>query len=75
MGGETWARCVLMATGASDVEPVMPYALEALRDGALRYCPVCDGYEAIDQSIGVSAEGASGVREAIYSRHFSDQVT
>jgi thioredoxin reductase (NADPH) len=73
-GGETWARCVLMATGASDVEPDMPYALEALRDGALRYCPVCDGYEATDQSIGVLTEGASGVREAIYLRHFSDRV-
>jgi thioredoxin reductase (NADPH) len=74
-GGEAWARCVLMATGASDVEPDMPYALEALRNGALRYCPVCDGYEVIDQSIGVLAEGAPGVREAIYVRHFSDQVT
>jgi thioredoxin reductase (NADPH) len=74
-GGEELARYVLLATGASDVEPDMPYALEALREGALRYCPVCDGYEAIDQSIGVLAAGAPGVREALYVRHFSDRVT
>ena len=74
-GGETTARYILLATGASDVEPDMPYALEALRDGALRYCPVCDGYEAIDQAIGVLGAGPSGVREALYVRHFSDHVT
>ena len=69
------ARRVLLATGASDVEPDMPYAQEALRDGALRYCPVCDGYEAIDRAIGVLAAGPAGVREAVYVRHFSDRVT
>ena len=74
-GGETRARNVLMATGASDIEPQMPHVEEALRDGVLRYCPVCDGYEAIDRDIGVLVAGQSGVEEAIYIRHFSDRVT
>ena len=74
-GGEASTRCILLATGASDIEPAMLHAAEALRDGALRYCPVCDGYEAIDQAIGVLAAGATGIREALYIRHFSEHVT
>ncbi len=74
-GGEAYARCVLLASGASDVEPTMLHAAEALRDGALRYCPVCDGYEVIDRAIGVLAAGAAGIREALYIRHFSERVT
>ncbi|MDQ6685151.1 MAG: NAD(P)/FAD-dependent oxidoreductase, partial [Pseudomonadota bacterium] len=74
-GGEAEARCVLLATGATDIPPDMPYAAEALRDGALRYCPVCDGYEAIDQAIGVLTNATAGIREALYVRHFSARVT
>lgn len=67
-------RTVLLASGASDIAPDMPYAASALRDGALRYCPVCDGYEVIDQAVGVLADGAAGVDEAVYLRHFSDRI-
>jgi thioredoxin reductase (NADPH) len=41
----------------------------------IRYCPVCDGYEAIDRKVGVIAKDASGVREALYLRHFTDRLT
>lgn len=64
-----------MATGASDVEPAMPHVAEALREGALRYCPVCDGFEVIDQDVGVIADGPPGVREALYLRDFTDRLT
>jgi thioredoxin reductase (NADPH) len=72
--GEATARCVLVATGASDIAPDMPHLAEALREGAVRYCPVCDGFEAIDKNIGVLIGGEAGVREALYIRHFSDRV-
>lgn len=65
------ARSVLLATGASDVTPEMPHLAEALRSGALRYCPVCDGYEVIDQRVGVVADSAAGIDEALYLRHFT----
>lgn len=68
-------RTVLLATGASDIAPRMPYAADALRDGALRYCPVCDGYEVIGQSVGVLADGPAGVAEALYLRQFSERIT
>lgn len=69
------ARTVLLATGASDIEPPVPYLAEAVRTGALRYCPVCDGYEVIDQAVGVVADGPAGVREAIYLRGFTPRLT
>lgn len=72
---EVRARTVLLATGTSDCEPPMPYLAEAVRTGALRYCPVCDAYEIIDQAVGVLAEGLSGVREALYLRNFTSRLT
>lgn len=65
----------ILATGVQDVEPRIPHLAEALRDGAIRYCPVCDAFEVIGQRVGVLASGPSGVAEAIYLRRYSDQVT
>jgi thioredoxin reductase (NADPH) len=75
VGGEAHARAVLLATGASDVEPPMLYLAEALRDGALRYCPVCDGFEVVGRTVGVIGKGAAAVNEALYLRHFTDRLT
>lgn len=74
-GGEVVAPLVLLATGASDVEPEIPHLAEAVRTGAIRYCPVCDGYEVIDRKVGVVANGSAGVREALYLRHFTPHLT
>ncbi len=70
-GGSARGRCLLLATGVTDIPPTMPHVLEALRAGALRYCPVCDAYEVIDRAVGVYADSAHGVAEAIYLRHFT----
>lgn len=74
-GGEARARKVVLATGASDVPPSMPHLALALQEGALRYCPVCDGYEVIGQHVGVVADHGSDTFEAMYIRHFTDRVT
>ena len=74
-GGTSTARMVLLATGSSDIAPAMPHLAQALRTGLLRYCPVCDGYEAIDRNIGVITNGQAGVGEALYLRHFTPHVT
>lgn len=55
-GDRSWqASVVLLATGALDVEPALARIDQALEKGALRYCPVCDGYEARNQHVGCSA--------------------
>lgn len=74
-GGAVRARTVLLATGAADVEPPFPHLAEALQEGALRYCPVCDGFEVVDQHVGVLVDGVAGVAEALYLRHFTPRVT
>ena len=60
------ARHVLMATGALDVEPDLPNLSDALRRGLVRYCPICDGYEARGQKVAVIGHGDHGLREAIF---------
>lgn len=69
------SRRVLLATGVSDNEPAMPHLAQALREGALRYCPVCDGFEVIGSAVGVLTDRCAGVREALYLRHFSERIT
>ncbi|NKE47015.1 NAD(P)/FAD-dependent oxidoreductase [Roseomonas frigidaquae] len=74
--GEVVARRVLLATGAVDVEPELPDLPDAVRRGLVRYCPICDGYEARDRSIAVIGHGAHGLGEAAFiARTYSDRVT
>ena len=70
------ARRVLLATGAVDVEPDLPDLPGAVRRGLVRYCPICDGYEARDRRIAVIGHGKRGAGEAGFvARTYSDDVT
>jgi thioredoxin reductase (NADPH) len=75
--GEMQARVVLLATGVINNRPDMPEDLHdaALGRGLLRYCPICDGYEVTDQPLGVIGTGAHGLREALFLRSYSADVT
>jgi thioredoxin reductase (NADPH) len=77
-GGTYRARTVLMATGVLNHGP--PGMDEALHDaalacGALRYCPVCDGYEITDSRVAIIGSGHHGTREAEFLRGFTADVT
>jgi thioredoxin reductase (NADPH) len=76
-GGEVAARAVLMATGVTNNRPDMSDDVHsaALADGRLRYCPVCDGFEVMDQDVAVIGTGARGAKEALFLRSFTDRVT
>lgn len=72
------ARSVLIATGVVNRRPAMLSDVdhdEALADGRLRYCPVCDGYEVTDRRIAVLGTGERGCNEALFLRTFSRDVT
>src|SRR3569623_266820 len=71
------ARSVLLATGVHNHRPAISERDHgaALRRGLLRYCPICDGYEVTDKRIGVIGTGAHGVREAMFLRGFTADVT
>ncbi|WP_371424094.1 NAD(P)/FAD-dependent oxidoreductase [Tardiphaga sp.] len=71
------ASTVLIASGVVNHRPRMPAALhdQALAAGLIRYCPVCDGFEARGRNIGVLGSDGHGAREAEFLRRYSDRVT
>ena len=66
---------VVMATGLRDIRPDIEGLSEGANGTLVRYCPICDGYEATDRDICVygSAEDAHG--KALFMRSFSKSVT
>src|SRR5690606_25010497 len=69
------ARTVLLATGVVDIEPRLVRLERAIREGYVRHCPICDGYEVIGERIAVIGFGAGGVEEALFVRTYSADVT
>jgi thioredoxin reductase (NADPH) len=69
------ARLVLLATGIVDECPELPGLKEAVSDGSIRYCPICDGYEATDQRIAVLGHGNDARSKARFLRTYSKDVT
>ncbi|SOB87703.1 thioredoxin reductase (NADPH) [Sphingomonas guangdongensis] len=71
------ARTVLLATGVINNRPDMDELVhaEALGRGLIRYCPICDGYEVTDKRVGVIGTGDHGMREALFLRGYTRDVT
>ncbi|GIZ51720.1 NAD(P)/FAD-dependent oxidoreductase [Noviherbaspirillum aridicola] len=75
-GRQAWhARYVILATGVQDVEPGFGEVAEAVAGGQLRYCPICDGFEAIGKRVAVIGRGDAAVGEAEFIRHFAHELT
>ncbi|MFL6799160.1 MAG: NAD(P)/FAD-dependent oxidoreductase [Xanthobacteraceae bacterium] len=74
-GAETIAaRRVLLATGITDVGPPFPALEEAVAGGLVRYCPICDGYEAMDKKIAVLGSIEDALPKARFLRTYSRSV-
>lgn len=75
--GSIEAQAVLLATGIVNFRPKMPVGLhdEALRRGLLRYCPICDGYEVTDKRVAVIGTAERGMREALFLRSYTADLT
>jgi thioredoxin reductase (NADPH) len=75
--GPVTARKVLLATGVTNRKPPMDEELhdEALARGLIRYCPICDGYEVTDKTVGVIGDDTHGVAEAVFLRGFTEHIT
>jgi thioredoxin reductase (NADPH) len=69
------ARTVILATGVLDVEPELPNLTHAIQHGYIRHCPICDGYEVQGQKVAVIGYGRDAINEAIFIRHFTDDLT
>jgi thioredoxin reductase (NADPH) len=71
---EVTARSVVLATGLVDERPGVAGMTDPVAGGLLRYCPICDGYEAIDKTIGVVGPFAQAGKKALFLRTYSRDV-
>ncbi|MEO8115611.1 MAG: NAD(P)/FAD-dependent oxidoreductase, partial [Phenylobacterium sp.] len=69
------ARKVILATGVVDNEPAIPGVEDAVLNGLIRICPICDGFEVIGETVGVIGRDALGAREALFLTTYSHDVS
>ncbi len=72
--GDIRARTVLLATGLVDAKPETEGLSDGVSHGAIRFCPICDGYEAMDKRIGVIGSLAHAGSKAVFLRTYSREV-
>ena len=69
------ARRIVFATGVTDRWPPMQNAKAAIDRGVLRFCPICDGFEAKDKRVAVIGDDDHAAREAMFLRTYSVSVS
>jgi thioredoxin reductase (NADPH) len=73
---KTWrSRRMLLATGVVDEQPGIEGLQDAIKQGIVRICAICDGFEAQDHRIAVYGPLEQAVRHATFLRTFSRTVT
>ena len=73
--GDLHASCIVMATGLVDTRPEIESFDPAAEGRLVRYCPICDGFEATDKEICVFGHAADASGKALFLRTFSKSVT
>jgi len=68
------ARTVIVATGIVDKKPAIEGFNERIAHEAVRFCPICDGYEARDKRIGVLGPFDTAGHKALFLRTYSRDV-
>ena len=66
---------VLLATGLKDKAPDMPGLRQAVEQTSVRYCPVCDAYEATDKNVAVYGSIKDTEAKAAFMRTYTSRVT
>jgi thioredoxin reductase (NADPH) len=75
-GGDTLlARHVILATGVKDNLPPVDDAVGHVRQGIIRQCPICDGYEVMGKRIAVLGSQPCAAGEALFLRTYTDDLT
>jgi thioredoxin reductase (NADPH) len=73
--GRFHARHLILATGVRDNLPPVDRAVKHVREGAIRQCPICDGYEVQGSRVAVLGAGAAAAGEALFLRTYTDDLT
>jgi thioredoxin reductase (NADPH) len=71
---EIRARSVLLATGLIDHRPPVEGFEDGVYSGAIRFCPICDGFEAMDQRVGVLGDTEDAGKKALFLRTYTRDV-
>ena len=74
-GGRVRARKVIMATGIVDIGLPTENWHASIRNGAVRLCPICDGYDVTDRNIAIVCGQENRVQHARFMRTFSASIT
>ncbi|MES2741022.1 MAG: NAD(P)/FAD-dependent oxidoreductase [Pseudomonadota bacterium] len=69
-----YAHKVLLATGIEDGHVDMPNWTDAVRSGRVRLCPICDGYDALDQHVAIVSSTDRGAAHALFMRTYTRHV-
>jgi thioredoxin reductase (NADPH) len=72
---EILAPAVLLASGVADEGLPVEGWHEAVASGALRLCPVCDGYDIGGKRVAVASQPHNRTGHALFMRTFSREVT
>jgi thioredoxin reductase (NADPH) len=66
---------ILLATGLVDHCPPIEGQSENCPSEAIRFCPICDGYEAMDRRVGVLGDINAGGKKALFLRTYTKDVS
>lgn len=69
------ASRVILATGLIDQPPAVSGLRETIARGLIRYCPICDGFEASGQRIAVLGRAEDACGKALFLRTYTKTVT
>jgi len=69
------ARFVLVATGLVDHCPHLESGPPECPADSIRFCPICDGYEAMDQRVGVVGELRAAAKKALFLRTYTKALS
>jgi thioredoxin reductase (NADPH) len=69
------ATRVLLATGLVDESPAIEGFAHGPSVGPIRFCPICDGFEAIDKAIGVVGTMSAAAGKALFLRTYSRNIS
>lgn len=73
--GVVLARRVLFATGVIDRWPQLLGARQAIDRGVLRFCPICDGFEAESKRTAIIGNDDHAAQEALFLRSYNSSVS
>lgn len=66
---------IILATGLVDVDPGFGDLTAATLAGAVRWCPICDGFDVRDRNIAILAEASHGIPHALFLRTYTRSLT